>query len=492
MILMVYPRHCDYPIPVSTPLSILYPGAYLEQHGIPVTYYDQRIHPPQRLLQALAQRPLAVGISAKPSRQIGYAVQLARLIRRLAPDTPLIWGGPLPSLVPEQTVASPWVDFVVRREGEATLLALVQALATGRRDGEGIPGLTWKRHGVAVHNADRPLLTWEEIGRPYVGEARRVLEEYIAADRDDFSVSVQASRGCCHRCAFCYSSVIHGGCVREKPIAMLREELQLVRDLGGRTVTFVDDNLAPSAKRLGEICACVGASGMRWQAELSLNFVEAQSVPMLEQSGCSWLVFGLETYSAARLSRLNVRKVARSEFRHKIDLLRQTRIRRLYSMIVGFPGDTRMAIIRTMATARMLHRWDPAAQIAVQPYVPIPCTPLYAAALAAGFVPPARLPDWERHVPDETDRTRSPFSPFLTRLYLIATLAYRGERFLDEHFWSRRLASVARWRFRTGHFRWVPEHHLFQLYKRLWRLWHYLRFAVAGFAGPGLAQRLRN
>ena len=69
-------------------------------------------------------KPLFVGISSIHGSQIRYGLEFARRVRTLDSSIPLVWGGVHPTLLPEQTVASEFVDIVVRGEGEKTLLEL--------------------------------------------------------------------------------------------------------------------------------------------------------------------------------------------------------------------------------------------------------------------------------------------------------------------------------------------------------------------------------
>ena len=60
-------------------------------------------------------------------------------------DIPIIAGGMHPTLMPEQTIKHPFVDFVIRGEGEVALLKLLNRLERGENY-DGIDGLCYKNH----------------------------------------------------------------------------------------------------------------------------------------------------------------------------------------------------------------------------------------------------------------------------------------------------------------------------------------------------------
>src|SRR5438093_1345881 len=97
--------------------------------------------------QIASYNPLFVGLSSITGRQCYDAAILARAIREVAPQIPLVWGGIHASLVPEQTLQQPYVDFVVIQEGEETIVELAQALNGGHDNFHEILGLGYKRDG---------------------------------------------------------------------------------------------------------------------------------------------------------------------------------------------------------------------------------------------------------------------------------------------------------------------------------------------------------
>lgn len=87
------------------------------------------------------------------------AHQMAERVRYL--EIPTVIGGPHVTFLPDEALQ--YCDFVVRREGQVTLLELVDALKNDA-DFTRIPGLSYRdAAGRPVHNPDRPPCTQEEF-----------------------------------------------------------------------------------------------------------------------------------------------------------------------------------------------------------------------------------------------------------------------------------------------------------------------------------------
>ncbi|MBI4709962.1 MAG: cobalamin B12-binding domain-containing protein [Nitrospirae bacterium] len=175
LVVLAYANASPFPYHAWTPLAILSLGAYLEQRGIEVEYFDERIHKTERFRELASRKPLLIGLSTMTCFQIKNTLRLAKLARKINPKIPLVWGGTHPSMMAEQTLESEFVDFVVKGEGEQTLFELVQALQTGKTDLSAINGLGWKGSGKNIQNKDRDFLDIETLPFPYDGKGREIL-----------------------------------------------------------------------------------------------------------------------------------------------------------------------------------------------------------------------------------------------------------------------------------------------------------------------------
>lgn len=135
--------------------------------------------------------------------QIGNAIRIAHIVRELTPNTPIVWDGVHPSLLPAQTARHELVDIVVAGEGEQTAVELAAALR-GSRPPHDIPGVITPSNSDA--NPDplaRPFLDLDAVPPPEWSLVD--VSDYITGCPAPRSINLSTSRGCPHNCAFCYN-----------------------------------------------------------------------------------------------------------------------------------------------------------------------------------------------------------------------------------------------------------------------------------------------
>ena len=127
-VLLVNPQMCR-PGSTRLPLSVLNLAAVLEGQR-PWQILDGNRGPiAGAALAALARRPHAlVGVTVMPGPQVAPAIEISAAIRAAHPSVPIVWGGYFPTLYPDSAVNAPYVDYLVRGQGEATLLELLARL----------------------------------------------------------------------------------------------------------------------------------------------------------------------------------------------------------------------------------------------------------------------------------------------------------------------------------------------------------------------------
>ena len=159
----------------------------------------------------IAGRPDVVGFTTTFSQTIP-ALAVARRLRALAPDITIVFGG---SNCDDTMGAAlhrnfPEIDYVVRREGEIPLRALLDALAAGDPGPvASIPGLCWRDAAGTVHsNPEGGQLPAGADFPPMNQDAYfERLEESPVADYIQPALMMETARGCWwgeqHHCTFC-------------------------------------------------------------------------------------------------------------------------------------------------------------------------------------------------------------------------------------------------------------------------------------------------
>jgi B12-binding domain/radical SAM domain protein len=235
----------------SSPAFEMYPigltsiANHLEEngHNVRIVNVAHRMMDPDYDAEAAIARlePAVFGIDLHWLPHAHGALELARIVKRWHPDTPVVFGGLSSSYFHEELIRSPHVDFVVRGDStEEPVLRLIRALLFGGNLEE-IPNLTWKRSDgtVVVNPLTHVPANLDEIAVPNVFYVIRSVFKYGSlADVVPFTGWLQypitallTSRGCSMACAVCggsrasYQSI----CNRSRPA--FRSPESLVRDI---------------------------------------------------------------------------------------------------------------------------------------------------------------------------------------------------------------------------------------------------------------------
>jgi len=112
-------------------------------------------------------------------------------------------GGYHPSALPEEVLASPYVELVVRGEGEEAFAELVRSGSP-----EGVGGVSYRRDGSILHNPGRqPIADLDAVPLP-LRELRP--QRCGLAGLDYHTDTLYTSRGCRFRCVFCANHLVGG------------------------------------------------------------------------------------------------------------------------------------------------------------------------------------------------------------------------------------------------------------------------------------------
>lgn len=436
------------------PWALLYVASVLVKRGVDVTVVDEASAPlsEDRLAQLFREKkPVAVGISSMTGDQIRFGLAFAERAKRLS-DAAIVWGGIHPSLLPEQTVRHPLVDYVVAGEGEYAFADLVECL-TARRDPGGIPGVYMKRNGEIVGTRQQKVLDLAAL--PEIPFDLVDVERYITK-RPELGIEryfeVCTSRGCPHHCGFCYIESVHGSQWRSLNADQAAERAKaMVARFHLDGILFREDNFFVNRARVEGIARRLIEDNVRvkWAASCRINYFARYTrefVDLLRRSGCVLLTFGVESGSDRVLDfvgkGINVQMVYETAGK-----LKRAGIRGTYHFMGGFPSETVEELLETCRLIDSLMKIDP--EIVVREmsiFAPYPGINLIPACIERGYRSPRRLEEWI-----DMDWS-NPVRPWLTerqsRLisdvqFLIARLAHPhpAVRFWTRHRWNQMLRS---------------------------------------------------
>ena len=385
--------------PLGAPLSLLCLASPLLQAGFHVKLVDNLISPDyEKTILSETENALCLGISVLTGPHIGAAIRVSQAVKKLRPELPIVFGGWHASLATEQTLREPFVDAIVRGQGELTLLELVQRIADGR-DWHGVRGLSFQDDdGEIIHEADRPVANINNLPPP----AYHLADPGIyAAASGVRQLAYTSSVGCPYQCNYCTDQVFYKRRFNAYRVDRVVNELtELVPRYNIEHVPLFDSNFLVDRKRAVAIGKGIIDSGVKfqWDFQTSTDFLALMSeedVHLLAESGVHHIGFGTESASQEVLALMNKR------FQHvdqMVETARKTNlagIHVVFNIILGYPGETeghREQTFRVMSDIAKEY-----ANVSFSPniFTPYPGIPIWPQLKEMGVREPQSLAEWE-------------------------------------------------------------------------------------------------
>jgi anaerobic magnesium-protoporphyrin IX monomethyl ester cyclase len=386
-VLLVNPNVCS-PSSTRLPLSVLNLAAVLEGNR-PWRVVDGNLHADavNMALAALRDHPHAlVAVTTMTGPQLLGSIEISSAIRRAFPSVPIVWGGYFPTLYSNAAINAPYVDYLVRGQGEQTLLELLERLPeagpptpldSAREPAaiQNVSGLTWKRDGQAVHNPDRtgappaslPLLPYERLS-----DVGAYLRPSFMGKR---TAVYQSALGCRYRCDFCGVVSMWNGKTLFEPPERLLQSMRLLRDRWGADgIQFYDNNFFDQESTSVPMLDALATLRMPYWCFARTDAMAKFSTALWEKvrkSGLRMAFFGAEAASDEILKRM--KKGARVE--HTLEVAARCReygVIPEFSFILGGPEDPEDQIEKTFDFVRKVKAINPDSEIILNVYSPTP------------------------------------------------------------------------------------------------------------------------
>lgn len=251
----------------------------------------------------------------------------------------------------------PFVDIIVRMEGEAPVLDIVKGVPF-----EQINGITWRdKDGNIIQNPPRQVM--EDIDQ--VPFDYRLIENQIHGWKDvEIPLSLQskvafplvASRGCPFKCKFCAANRQWGTTYRwSSPEALLKRLEQYIKDYDVGYFRFYDALFIGSEPRLLKLCDLIEASGLKFSFRVDVRIGTSPVVlERLRKAGCDVLGFGIESGSDRILKRIN-KGITRKQIFETLKVSRDLGYWNIGFFMISLPDETMEDIEETFS---LLNEFD--------------------------------------------------------------------------------------------------------------------------------------
>ena len=430
------------------------------------------------------RQPDVVCVGENHALYANEALKLLRLAKAVLPHVVTVAGGahfthladtylgaspagrsspPPPWLAPGPPVA----DYVVKGEGDLTLVELLQAVADHKLPPTHVPGLAFVADGAVVHTAPRPLVA-DLDSLPLPAYDLVPMDRYGRASLlfSPGGTTIHHSRGCAHACKFCVwwtqmacrtlepdgTEQLHPRW-RTKSVERTVEEVELLaHKYRKQGLVFVDDcfNLDPRWNARFSQALVEHKLKCNWFAFVRADYlVRDHASGVLEQmarAGLSHVSIGVERAEDEKLTDFSKRNYSADITRQAFSILKQhhPQVFRQATFIVGLPDETRESMQRQLDFARALDLDYPG----FHPLTPVPGTALWNEAITAGLIEARDFTEFDWATPVIRSRT-------LTRREIEESLIDLGKRYVTLPWVLRGLTSPGA--YKRAMYRWFVK-----------------------------------
>ncbi|MEF2965945.1 radical SAM protein [Paenibacillus sp. M1] len=164
----------------------------------------------------------------------------------------------------------------------------------------------------------------------------------IIKDYNYSTITVHTSRGCPHDCSFCAASRVYGPVYRRKTNEQIISELILIKEhFENKYVLFGDDNIFVSREESKSLLREIKKLNIRWVAQTDISIADdMELVQLMADSGCQWVVIGLESVSRKSLEKVNKWKTKQHEnYKESINKIQGKGIGVMGAFVFGLDYD---------------------------------------------------------------------------------------------------------------------------------------------------------
>ncbi|MFQ5825009.1 MAG: B12-binding domain-containing radical SAM protein [bacterium] len=343
------------------PLGLLYIGGALREAGHEVKLdLSEDVNSQEDIDFSDAE---IVGITSTTS-QFNKALKIAKAAHELGKT--VIMGGPHPTSSPEETLKSGFVDYVVRSEGEATAVELLQGIeqSNGHFDPSKVLGISWvdKETGTVVNNPTRPFIgDLDALPYPARDLGGDVMKYRNKGIDGQVSPTMITTRGCPYGCKFCDVHLLAGRRWRMRNPKSVADEIEhLVTEYNAQDIRIMDDIINFSNEKLHNMFDAIIERNFNvtfWvMGRADMLNKDPSSAEKMAKAGVRAMFLGIESPSKRILKAYHKGgKASADTSEQAVRLLREHGVEAYGGFIIGEPTETEEEINETIDYAKHIN-----------------------------------------------------------------------------------------------------------------------------------------
>jgi anaerobic magnesium-protoporphyrin IX monomethyl ester cyclase len=325
-------------------LGLGYLAAVLEKNNYKVDVIDCQIlnMSLEEFKREISKRqPDILGVTSSTlTYQTG--LKLLKISKEVCPNCITVAGGAHVTFWDDHALEEcPELDVVIRKEGENTMLEIVQRIEAGKGY-QDILGITCRVDGKIVRNPDRPYI--EDLDSlPFPARHLWPMERF--RELEDI-LYLATSRGCIYWCEFCTTVRMHGRKYRMRSPKNVVDELEeLYQKYGIKKFTFCDDAFTVDQSRIEDLCNEILKRGLKieWNCGTRVDMITKELLSKMKEAGCISVWFGVESGTQQVLDAM--KKGITPELTVRVlSWVRELGLKPVPNVILGFPGETKKVL----------------------------------------------------------------------------------------------------------------------------------------------------
>ncbi len=378
------PKVVDLERGYNPPLGLLYLASYAQK------YTDYEIEVLDTIVEKLDYpgieerireiNPDLVGIQAMSFTLID-ALLCTRIVKKIDKGISIVFGGPHPTIFPQETINLKEVDYVVVGEGEVTFKELLENIDSPKRLKE-VKGLVYKENGKVIDTGPREFI--EDLDTlPFPARELTPYKEYysLIAKKSPITTMI-TSRGCPYRCLFCDRPQL-GKRFRARSAENVVDEMEECLRMGIKEILIYDDTFTVNRERVLSICAKILKRRLKigWDIRARVDNVDREMLERLKEAGCERIHYGVEA-SSQRILDILRKEITLKQVENAFRLTKEAGIATLAYFMFGSPTETKEEIRNSIGLAKEL-RPD---FVHFSITTPFPATDLYHLGLKKGIL----------------------------------------------------------------------------------------------------------
>ncbi len=271
-----------------------------------------------------------------------WAIEVATEVKQHL-EVPTVFGNIHATSVPEELLAHPCVDFVIRGEGEFAMLDLVQSLEKGDFDPT-IENLSFRENGGIRDNPLRPLI--DDLDSLPFPDKELFLSAGVPFNYGHLLIS---ERGCPNACTFCYNNVVKRAYgfprnyVRRRSPGNVVAELKWAKEKYGiQVVRMAANNFTSSEEWVEEFAERYAAEKVLvpYWCYTHVRNLNERTVRALEKSNCYQVEFGIQSLDPEVRQKVLHRTETDEMVESAAKLMMKSKIFTVGDYILGLPRQT--------------------------------------------------------------------------------------------------------------------------------------------------------